>query len=720
MKNYHYLLAITVALSSVVANAELYQAGPISAAAGNFPIYYQDKEGLALDLCLPSAGIELNQGLCLLTEPDIPNAAQPISFPDNFPGEAFWWNGGSTLTTGDGGKAILVMALEAAFANEEPIPGDQVVFARIRFRFIAPTTGHYTVTHPYGKKELDAVAGERVFVTDDVGVLCGLDFTCAAKDGAIGPFLRPALDSGDAPLDPVVIDGKTYIADPAVETLVTGSPFGTNTFKIQGPDIGGPGVNELENPFFTLMGRVHTNPLPSNINIEQATYSRSETGTSSQIDVNVTAIKGLGQPDPQLIAFGENMPGIILRQNTAQPGHYYGQIGLNSDKVPAEINISDLNEVPSRIIPVNLADQVKITQASYTTTTRVLRIKAVTSDKRNSGSGKPDLFAFGSDGTEYGKLDATGFLAVTLNPSVPPAKVVVKSNKGGSAEYDVTYSKGGNTTKKLVTADDLDVDETLPINLLANDKTGTGQPITTPVVVRFAANPEFGTVEVNADQTITYTRTVSGEGDDSFTYFLTDAANSVVSNVARVTFHVENVNLRPIAKPDVATASVGKTILIDALANDTDPDGDTLVIDSVTNASGVAVGTVSVVDNKVRYVAPATVDNSPQTLNYTVSDGNGNTSTGIITVTLGLPETVAISTAEYRTSKGEWRIDGTNTPVEVGVVMTVYINNTELGATTTDALGAWSFRANSPLINGTVKVVSSHGAEATRILTIRN
>jgi hypothetical protein len=159
-------------------------------------------------------------------------------------------------------------------------------------------------------------------------------------------------------------------------------------------------------------------------------------------------------------------------------------------------------------------------------------------------------------------------------------------------------------------------------------------------------------------------------------------------------------------------------VLIDALTNDSDADGDTLTITNVVNASATPVGTASLVSNKLSYSAPATGGDS-QTLTYTVSDGHGHDVTGTVTITIDLPETVAITLAEFRTSKSQWRIEGTDLPAKAGIVMTVFVGGTQIGTATTDALGAWAYRATSALRTGTVRVVSSRGAESTSNLTVR-
>lgn len=105
MKLQHTLLAIAVATASINASADLAAVGDPDSVTG-FPAYYQDygdlnstsPEPLALDLCLPNKipldNAELADGSCLMLSGDgtIPDETQAISFPDNFPDEAFYYN----------------------------------------------------------------------------------------------------------------------------------------------------------------------------------------------------------------------------------------------------------------------------------------------------------------------------------------------------------------------------------------------------------------------------------------------------------------------------------------------------------------------------------------------------------------------------------------------------------------------------------------------------
>jgi hypothetical protein len=243
------------------AHAALQAVGPVAAANG-FPLWYQDFNGLRLDLCL-------EPGFCLLEAPDL---LAPISFPDNFGPEAFWWSAEAEFAPAAAGvdSALLVLAVEATAADEvnliDAVEGFQVGFARIRIRIDVSATGTYTVTHPYGTATYNVTAllpagANEINETQDIGNFLDPgrlgDFSLALADGpglpevpgdpvpnisatgaSIGPFLRPSATPGGAPLPPVVspVTGALFIANPLVPTNVTGAlPAGGNFFRIQGP-----------------------------------------------------------------------------------------------------------------------------------------------------------------------------------------------------------------------------------------------------------------------------------------------------------------------------------------------------------------------------------------------------------------------------------------------------------------------------------------------------
>jgi len=220
--------------------------GPVDPNHG-FPTSYEDNNGLSLDLCLSNNGLCLLETIVQLTNPNQPF---PQNYGGTFPDEAFWWACEADMDTNNGGGALLVLAIEAAFANEVVAAGDQVTFARVRIRvdnLIAGAT--YTVTTPVGVFTFVAAnAGARgINFTEDVGLVPGV-FT-GALNGSIGPFL-----TWDSDLPIFDIDGNEYIGNPNIPHTITGSPIGRNVFRIQGPSIGGPGVNSIQTDLFAVMG----------------------------------------------------------------------------------------------------------------------------------------------------------------------------------------------------------------------------------------------------------------------------------------------------------------------------------------------------------------------------------------------------------------------------------------------------------------------------------
>jgi hypothetical protein len=83
---------------------------------------------------------------------------------------------------------------------------------------------------------------------------------------------------------------------------------------------------------------------------------------------------------------------------------------------------------------------------------------------------------------------------------------------------------------------------------------------------------------------------------------------------------------------DTATTGEGESILINVLANDSDPDGQALTITSVSTP---AHGTAKIEGSQIRYT-PNAGFNGQDSFIYTVSDGNGGIRSATVTVTVGL------------------------------------------------------------------------------------
>ena len=90
------------------------------------------------------------------------------------------------------------------------------------------------------------------------------------------------------------------------------------------------------------------------------------------------------------------------------------------------------------------------------------------------------------------------------------------------------------------------------------------------------------------------------------------------------------VNQAPTAADDAVTTQQGQSVNIAVLANDSDPEGDTLTITAVNNPAN---GVVSNAGSSLQYT-PAADFTGTDSFSYTISDGNGNEATAAVTVSI--------------------------------------------------------------------------------------
>ncbi len=247
------LLAVLFPLTRPSAQLGFSAVGPVDPVNG-FPSSYTDTTGLSLAPCLA------DPILCGLLSPlNAPVAGQP--FPANyggtFPVELFYSRCVAKMNTTGTSLATLVVALEGSFLNGNVVlAGDQTTFARVRIRVQGLVAGQtYTVTTPVGIFTFVATNGS-INNTDQAGGLAAGDFLTALS-GHSGPFLR--WDTGLPLFDAA---GNEYIGNFGLDHTITGSPAGTNFFRIDGPSVGGPGVNRIETNLFGIVGMKAGAPPP--------------------------------------------------------------------------------------------------------------------------------------------------------------------------------------------------------------------------------------------------------------------------------------------------------------------------------------------------------------------------------------------------------------------------------------------------------------------------
>src|SRR2546427_5494033 len=226
-----------------------------------------DRTGLQIGQCLDDSAADPCGVIAELPDPN-----QPLVFPTNFPGEFFYWRTTADIANigGVGGRARLVMSTQSGFggATETPAdgPGSQIVFARYRVRVVPNGLvpgATYTVTGPFGVESFVASATGTINFTIDEGCPLGAplpcDFTSVLPTSNAGPFL-----TWDPAIAPLPTAG--FIGDGLIAHTIIGSPFHTNIFRIQGPNVGGPGVNVVEtNEFVNVIGKIYVRPATSTV-----------------------------------------------------------------------------------------------------------------------------------------------------------------------------------------------------------------------------------------------------------------------------------------------------------------------------------------------------------------------------------------------------------------------------------------------------------------------
>lgn len=263
---FHALSACIVAGAALVCTSNMARAqllGHSPKSEHNFPAFYVDTAGNTVAHC-----IDWRDPMCGHLPFEDPAYGQMLDVSSGvFWQESFYW-----LCTAEAdipaGRLIIVFALEGVFGNadEAIVDGDQTVFSRIRFRMDTTTPGTYTILHPFGENTFTNVGAGRRAINYTEDCLHSLnangDIVPSCGEG-VGNWFASGLDPGTARIDrflywdpnfpPAVPPG--YYGNPDVPHRIAGASNGRNSVIVQGPDVGGPGVHQIEITEFTIMGK---------------------------------------------------------------------------------------------------------------------------------------------------------------------------------------------------------------------------------------------------------------------------------------------------------------------------------------------------------------------------------------------------------------------------------------------------------------------------------
>jgi hypothetical protein len=165
----------------------------------------------------------------------------------------------------------------------------------------------------------------------------------------------------------------------------------------------------------------------------------------------------------------------------------------------------------------------------------------------------------------------------------------------------------------------------LTINAVSNDT----DPENDTLTVTANTQPSHGTVS-RVGNVFTYTPTTGYSGADSFMYTISDGKGNSATGIVNISVGAAP-NRAPTAVMDTVTTAYNTALTINAISNDTDPENDTLTVTANTQPSH---GTVSRAGNVFTYT-PTTGYSGADSFTYTISDGKGNSATGIVNISVG-------------------------------------------------------------------------------------
>ncbi len=744
-------LAMTAAASRP-AYAVLERVGPENPApsVGSFPAWYQDTTGLTLEFCDPKNQAEVDGGWCLLLPGDV---IVPEVFPTNFFDEHFYFDSVSSLTPASGGKALLVLALEAAFSIGPPAVGDQVTFARIRAKLTnVPVTGSYRFIHPYGEELVDAQAGavRGIFVTEDIGLGTPGGPFDGALNGRLGPFLlasatpggpeMPAVSATNPTPDtdpahfggvfaptPYPGTGASYLADPARLGPITGSPLPPftdstgalrdhNIFRIEGPPGSGLGVDPLtgasvdwiETTDFSLMGRVFTSTLPGRVNVPRASYTSNATAQKLDVFANGTETtqgRVPAQPRPAaakpLLSYYDAPCASAFDANGFPIAPFSAPLAAN--EIPMSNAGSNYwGQSRPAIIPTQVCVKDSAARDAAGNVVPAFFPKnvtdevAVTSAIFDPVTSTLSVTATSSDTLLAPPLTLAGFGDLTagsiaVSPlAAPPAKITVLSFQGGTADLIVTTGTGTPAGIPVAVNDSVTIAEDSGPSIIAVLANDVNAA---GGIVTLTSAPRLGTAVLNPDGSVTYTPNLNASGADSFSYTVT--VGTVVSNVGNVAITITPVNDAPVAVNDTASTSINVARAISVLANDIDPDGAADLAAAVNVTQPTPAGaSVTVAGGTVTFTATIA---GTYTFTYQAQDRAGaiSANTATVTVTVTGAETEAFTLSQYIRSSSRLRATGTISP-DAGQSIRLDIVNaagTVIGTagSVVEIAGTWTF-----------------------------
>ena len=314
--------------------------------------------------------------------------------------------------------------------------------------------------------------------------------------------------------------------------------------------------------------------------------------------------------------------------------------------------------------------------------------------------------------------------------AIPPAFVRVASSRGGLATSDTVLGVtnpafpggvpfAGDDTAEVIQG----TVAAIPVDVLANDASGTAGPLGAPVIL--APGASIGTASVSAGQV--FYRAPTTTGIATFRYTVANSAGT--SNVATVSVNVIADPNGPIPtavndpSAGAINVTVGQSVVVNVLAND-NANGGVLDPASVIVTAAPTTGTTSVNTTTGAITYTATTAGT-RTFQYRVSNmpsANGtvqSSNVATVTVNVASAENLAMRTPGKCALPSKWQLSGTSN-ISTGNTITIYKGATAGGTaqvigTAPVVQGAWQFQGTAACTTR-VSIQSSLGTQRLNLL----
>jgi uncharacterized repeat protein (TIGR01451 family) len=394
--------------------------------------------------------------------------------------------------------------------------------------------------------------------------------TQAGKDG-VATILSQCVAP---PTQGVVILAKNVVNDNAVQT---GNAVASNfTLTIDGQDfVGSP-----------------TGATPGAL-LDEGTYPITETGPAGYDRTSTTCVD---TDTDQTVSTNGSI--------TVVKGHNYLCTVTNNDAEPVFGTLKVIKEV---------------TGSNALASAFTLTVKDVNDAIVGSAVGS-------AIGTEYNLVVGTYTVSEAANPHYEAAFSGACNSNGvvtlanGTSECTVTNTYHNSAPIAISDAYSTDEDVTLTVDEAAGVLVNDSDPEGDSMVAAIATEPTKGTVTLNGNGSFEYVPDADANGIDTFTYTAYDGVDETTE--VEVTITINPVNDAPVAQNDADNTNEDTAVTTDDVrGNDSDVDGDPLIV-SAFDAASVEGGTVvNNGDGTFTYTPPANFGGS-DSFTYTISDGS--------------------------------------------------------------------------------------------------